>query len=133
MSTKIMDMENIGIQELLSHWDMEIFKDHKGNYYVSHDGGEDYFHGKILEYDSIETLPDCISDSLLEEELRDQGEFLKIPVKDYEEAIGYLKQIITNPPNQIILEEAKQRLQMMEGIMGNVKDDVPREKTIMRM
>ena len=130
MIIKQINLDKIGIQKLLSQWDMEVFKDHAGKYYIFHDGGEDYFHGEIEEYDTVEAIPDCIMDSLLEEELADQAHFMQRgPVRDCEEAKTLLSRFIMENTDSVLLGEAKQRLQIIEGIMGNVYDDVPKEKT----
>lgn len=126
-----MIMEKIGIQKLLSQWDMEVFKDHAGKYYVLHDGGEDYFHGEILTYDSAQMIPDCISDSLLEEELRDLGDEIHYDAKDLEEAKKVLMEALTEDKEMpdFLRSSFEAKLSIIDGLMGDVIDDVPTNKT----
>ncbi len=126
-----MIMEKIGIQKLLSQWDMEVFKDHAGKYYVFHDGCEDFFHGKILTYDSARMIPDCISDSLLEEELRDLGDEIHYDVNDLEEAKKVLMEALTEDKEipDFLRFRFEAKLSIIDGLMGEVIDDVPANKT----
>ena len=124
-------MKKIGIQELLSNWDMEVFKDHEGNYYVLHDGGEDYFHGKILEFDSLMGVIDCIPDSLIEEEIMDIGEQIHYAADNLEELKNALVAALTEDKGapDYLRAEWESQLSIVNGLMGEVTDDVPKEKT----
>ena len=124
-------MKKIGIQELLSNWDMEVFKDHEGNYYVFHDGGEDYFHGKILEFDSLMGVIDCIPDSLIEEEIMDIGERIHYAADNLEELKNALVAALTKDKGVpgYLRAEWESQLSIVNGLMGEVMDDVPKDKT----